>query len=143
MELLWINCFEYTHPAFVSGQLVSMKLYLLHLSHLPKVSVCCMFNVVAHLNIYIPSIQAFVSRPRHALGRRRYRHVRGLAQLHGLRKSWHKIHQLHQLHVSLDADGIADYPLQKKGLEWEPCGLCLPKCQRGRAKVHHIPFLIK
>lgn len=104
MKLLWINHFEYTvHPAFVSGQLVSMKLYLLRLSHLPKVSVCCcmfkLLHIIVHLNIQIPSTRAFFLRPRHALGRRRYRHVRGLAQLHGLRKSWYKIQQLYQLYT--------------------------------------------
>lgn len=104
MKLLWINHFEYTvHPAFVSGQLVSMKLYLLCLYHLPKVSVCCcmfkLLHIIVHLNIQIPSTRAFFLRPRHALGRRRYRHVRGLAQLHGLTKSWHKIQQLYQLLV--------------------------------------------
>lgn len=130
MKLLWINHFEYTvHPAFVSGQLVSMKLYLLCLYHLPKVSVCCcmfkLLHIIVHLNIQIPSTRAFFLRPRHALGRRRYRHVRGLAQLHGLTKSWHKIQQLYQLLVYTCFSGCrrdSRLPSAKKTKKWPQMG---------------------
>ena len=56
MKLLWINHFEYTvHPAFVSGQLVSMKLYLLRLSCPRFLSVCCTSK---HPDPEHPSIKA-------------------------------------------------------------------------------------